>query len=313
MGAKVSGKDFLNDMADKAEQGVQASRAGDLHGALTLLGEVHIGLTLWWDPGSDDVVVGRRVVQIRRQLCLLQRALGELDEAMEVGVLAIGAANAVLAALDRAGSRPRDVVDEAAWTVLDVLQVALAVGRRDVAVDLLDTAFAWTAPGPAERLRRIHGRVLHDRAAYLSGRMRQPAPADQTLALEQVQVMMDCAGQAVAVRRGLRDPSDPRTLWDLASSLQQVAEITTINLQNPSSGAEHLSLAAAELQVLRGVDPTKDILAGTPDLHGSDVPPRADAPDLPGLPARAVLLAEMIHSLDPAVVVRQRRVGHWPT
>ena len=105
-----------------------------------MLAELHGRAALWWEPGSDDVDGGRRVVRVRRQLFLLHFARGELEAALEVGRLAVGSADLVLQAVDRAGSRPPDIVDEAVWAVLDQVPAVLATGDRALAAWLLDRA-----------------------------------------------------------------------------------------------------------------------------------------------------------------------------
>ena len=248
-------------------------------------------------------------MRVRRQLFLLHFARGELEAALEVGRLAVGSADLVLQAVDRAGSRPPDIVDEAVWAVLDQVPAVVATGDRALAAWLLDRAQQWSVPGPAERPRRVHGRVVHDRAAFLWGQMRAPAPADRALAEQHVRRVFETAAMAVGIRRELRDPSDPATVRDLASSLLQAAEITTAVMMDPASGVEALSLAAAELQALPDGQLAVDVLMETPDLRNTDIPPRMEAPDLPD---RAVLLARALEDIVPQVVARQRRAGPWP-
>jgi len=68
--------ELLAEMDRMLERAVRVARGGDLPGALTLLAELHGRAALWWEPGSDDVDGGRRVVRVRRQLFLLHFARG---------------------------------------------------------------------------------------------------------------------------------------------------------------------------------------------------------------------------------------------
>ena len=67
---------------------------------------------------------------------------GELEAALEVGRLAVGSADLVLQAVDRAGSRPPDIVDEAVWAV----QPDVATTPAEVSLVLLDALHQrWVA------------------------------------------------------------------------------------------------------------------------------------------------------------------------
>ena len=164
-------------------------------------------------PGSEQALF---VAQWRRAMSLL--AVGD--------PAALPAARRTVARgrLRLAGnSGDSELLAMTALMAFDMAKVLFASGQTDEGVNLLGEADGWCRYDDDPRVMRSRALVLHSRAAARWEVLSRPGSSREA-GIEPLEDLAARITEAVRLRRLLRDPADPFTLFELADSLRLLAQ-----------------------------------------------------------------------------------------
>jgi len=121
---------------------------------------------------------------------------------------------------------PRGDSEDLAVTALmayDMAKILFAAGLTNEGLDLLGEADGWCRYREDPRVMRSRALVLHSRAAARWEVLSKPG-SSREVGIEPLEDLAARITEAVRLRRLLRDPRDPLTLFELADSLRLLAQ-----------------------------------------------------------------------------------------